>query len=251
MKRNGLKTGLIAAIAAVLMTAFAPVAAAAQSDPDLQWQQQPVQFAQGQPGQQQPGGGPQAQPPGMGGPGMQGGPDSPGGQGGPGAQGNMMPFQLRYSEEEVQNVLKQVEKDDPEFYTELINLKEKMPGEFQNIIRDLIEESRGLQELKDHDPEAYKEALKTKSLERKERQLSRKYRESKNDAEKKDIEADLKPVLDELFDLHLKQRQREVKRLEEQLAKIKQDIEERKENKDKIIENRLADLIGKNEMMRW
>ena len=159
--------------------------------------------------------------------------------------------QLRFSEEEIAQALEEIKAQDPEFYENLMRMKENMPGEYQIILYETIERKRELERLKEENPELYQDMVKREEYERRERELSRKYRDAETDADKKKIETELKTVLNELFDLNLKMRRREVEELENRIKEIKSDIEERKKDKDKVIELHLKDITGQNDHLRW
>lgn len=181
------------------------------------------------------------------------GPQPPGEPGMQGAPMHPPPevTQLRYSEEEIQDVLDFIETNDPTVYQELMNVKEKMPGEFNIIIGEAVEHKRELDRLQRESPEEYEDVMQIMDYERRERDLSRQYREATDAAGKSGIEAELKGVIKELFDLKLKQRQRELQRLEQELKNIKDEIEKRRTNKDKIIQTRFDEVTGKNDSLRW
>ena len=176
-------------------------------------------------------------------------PGEPGMRGAPAPPPEVM--QLRYSEEEIQDVLDFIETNDPTTYQELMNIKEKMPGEFNIIIGEAVEHKRELDRLKRESPEEYDDVMKIMDYESRERDLSRQYREAPDANDKSRIEAELKGVIKELFDLKLKQRQRELQRLEQELKNIKDEIEKRRINKEQIIQNRFDEITGKNDSLRW
>lgn len=159
--------------------------------------------------------------------------------------------QLRYSEEEIKAALEFVKNNDPTFYEELLNIQKNLPGEFNIIIGETVERNRDLERLKKESPEEYNDVMLILDYEKRERDLSRQYREAASAEEKSRIETELTGVLKELFDLNLKQRQRELQRLEKELKNIKDEIEKRKTNKDKIIKNRFDEVTGKNDYLRW
>ncbi len=80
--------------------------------------------------------------------------------------------------------------------------------------------------------------------------LATKYSEA-NNSEKKKIERELKKQLNKLFELKEKRKNKEVEKLEEELANLKKGLRLREENKDKIIERRLLELLGQDDYLEW
>ena len=65
------------------------------------------------------------------------------------------------------------------------------------------------------------------------------------------IKKDLQKNLGNLFDLKEMQRERQVKLLEEEIAKLKEKIATRKKNKDIIIRRRTEELLGEGKYLEW
>ena len=65
------------------------------------------------------------------------------------------------------------------------------------------------------------------------------------------MKKELKKVLYQLFDLREKERAQEMERIQERLARLHKEMEERKKHKDQIVENRLNELTGKGYLYEW
>lgn len=138
-------------------------------------------------------------------------------------------------------VISTIKKYDPKFAGTVYELRETAPAEYKlvvNISRKLFEAAR-----REGDEKLEKDAVRAVALEYDTKKLSRKY-ERASDADKAAIKADLKVKLAELFDLRQVAQQVRVQRMEKELAKLKKDMETRKANKDKIVQERVAQLTG-------
>lgn len=147
-------------------------------------------------------------------------------------------------EDEMMNedkVYRTIKKHEPKFAEILSELRETAPAEYKlvmNISRKLLNMA-----AKENDEKLEADAVRAISLEYETKKLSRKY-EKAADADKAAIKAELKAKLAELFDLRLKGQQFRVQRMEKELARLKKDIETRKANKDKIVQERLSQMTG-------
>ncbi len=90
---------------------------------------------------------------------------------------------------------------------------------------------------------------KIRELELRTERLALEYKKSKKDKAK--TKQELTKVLKQLFELKEEVKSTEVKNLEEELAKLKEALKIRSKNKDKIIDNRLEELIGAGEYLDW
>lgn len=132
----------------------------------------------------------------------------------------------------------------------LQQLKTVNEREYLNQLKRVIEEMARAKRLKERDPAHYERMIKIKQMEERSRVLGRNYRDA-DDAEKANIESELKTLLGELFDLREENRQEEVMRLEKRLKELKESLVERSKNKAQIVERRLAQLTGKSKHLEW
>jgi hypothetical protein len=82
-------------------------------------------------------------------------------------------------------------------------------------------------------------------------QLAHQYVEAKKEDEKREIRKHLTEVLNQQFDLHIKQQQKELDDLEKQIAKLKDVVRKRLDAKSTIIERRLEQVIQDAEGLGW
>ncbi|OGR72942.1 MAG: hypothetical protein A2089_14535 [Elusimicrobia bacterium GWD2_63_28] len=207
-----------------------------------------------------PGGGPGM---GEGGPGMMGprGNMGPGGQAGQGKMGirekrmvwteggegeGQMQMQVKMrkmqggfmGEEKVLSVIK---KHDPAFAKKVGELREIAPAKYKMVIQ-MSGKLFGAAKMQ-QDESIEKDAVRALALEFESKELSLKYNKA-SDSDKKAITDKLKGVLGELFDLKSKGQEVRVKHMEGEIGRLKKNLEKRKANKAKIVEQRLEQLTG-------
>lgn len=143
-----------------------------------------------------------------------------------------------FPEEEVLAVIK---KHDPAFAGKVGDLKETAPAKYKMVIQmsgRLFGAARMSQ-----DETLEKDAVRALALEFESKELSLKYNKVP-DGEKKAVSSKLKGVLSELFDLRSKGQEARVKYMEGEIGRLKKNLEKRKVNKGKIVEQRLEQLTG-------
>jgi hypothetical protein len=101
------------------------------------------------------------------------------------------------------------------------------------------------------DPEQMERQKQIMALEAKCMELSSVYKENKDPAAQKKIEQDLGASVNQLFDLRETQRQKDISRMENDLAQMKKKLEDRLARKDQICKKRLEQLLGKSEDLEW
>ena len=85
--------------------------------------------------------------------------------------------------------------------------------------------------------------MRALALEFETKELSVKYGNA-TDSEKKAIKENLKAKLGELFDLKTRGQELRVRHMEREIGKLKKNIETRKANKAKIVDQRLEQMTG-------
>jgi len=182
--------------------------------------------------------------PGMGGPGMQGekrvkitkkmmrgGPgmgEERGGMRGPGF----------INEEESLAIIK---KNDPAFGKKVEDMKTAAPAKYK-VVMMLSGRMLAMGRL-ENDESLERDAVRGLALEFETKELGMKY-DKASETEKKAIKESLKAKLGELFDLKTKGQELRVKRMEKEIGKLNKNLESRKANKAKIVEQRLEQLTG-------
>lgn len=138
-------------------------------------------------------------------------------------------------------VLGLIKKHDPAFFGKLKELRETAPGKYR-IILQLSGKLFGMvkEELGEN---LEKDAVRALSLEFDSKELALGY-DKASDAEKKSVRESLRGKLAELFDLKTRAHELRLKRMEKEIAKLRKNLESRKLNKEKIVQQRLEQLTG-------
>ena len=142
------------------------------------------------------------------------------------------------SEEETIALIK---KHDPAFAQKVEDLKDAAPPKYHMIMQLSGKILAGAK--MEEDAAVEKDAVRMLALEFEVKEQSRKL-EKAQDSEKGAIKDSIKVKLSELFDLKSKGQELRVKRMETDLAKLKKNLESRKANKAKIVQQRMEQLTG-------
>lgn len=190
-----------------------------------------------------------------GGPGGAGGPEM--GPGGPG-RGQMRPGMRQEKKIRIKKMMREgkeggpaflsedeamavIAKHNPDFAKKLENLSEIAPAKYKMIMQ-MSGKLFGVAKM-EQDESIEKDAVRALALEFESKELSLKYNNA-SDADKKTIKESLRVKLAELFDLKSKGQELRVKHLEREVGKLKKNLESRKANKAKIVEQRLEQMTG-------
>ncbi|MDI6732647.1 MAG: hypothetical protein QME16_01775 [Planctomycetota bacterium] len=140
---------------------------------------------------------------------------------------------------------------DPERLEHLFHLMKVEPEAYIDLFKRTKEELMHLLELRKRDPERYEQVLKERTMEKEAKELAIRYRESGDKEEREKVKKEIRKQLEGLFDKREAQRETEIKRLEDELAKLKEKMKVRKANRDKIIERRQKELLGEEDDLGW
>lgn len=94
------------------------------------------------------------------------------------------------------------------------------------------------------DPEMGKFQTADQNFERATQELAERFRTTRNEADREGLLGKLKKIVDEHFNLRQKHREIEVKRLEEQLERLRKSTQQRADNRESIIKQRISSLTG-------
>jgi hypothetical protein len=100
-------------------------------------------------------------------------------------------------------------------------------------------------DLRQSDPEMAKLYDRDAELDRRSSELGDQYRRTTDSAQRGELLAKLKSTVTEHFEVRQQRRELELKRLEEQLDRLRSGVKKRSEQKDEIIKQRLDELVGK------
>jgi hypothetical protein len=138
-------------------------------------------------------------------------------------------------------VLAAIKKHDPVFSKKVEDLKTIAPAKYKMLV---MMGGRQLAMAKmAQDESMEKDLVRGLALEFDTKELAAKY-DKASDAEKKAIKETLRAKLGELFDLKTKGQEMRVKHMEGEIGKLKKNLEARKANKAKIVDQRLEQVTG-------
>ena len=139
------------------------------------------------------------------------------------------------------DVLAVITKHDPAFAKKVEDLREIAPGKYK-VLMQMSGKMFGIARMQQNES-IEKDAVRALSLEYDTKELGLKYEKS-IDADKKTIKETLKGKLAELFDLKTMAQELRVKHMDAEISSLKKNIETRKANKAKIVEQRLEQMTG-------
>ncbi len=158
---------------------------------------------------------------------------------------------LYLNPEQEAEVLEYLEQYSSENAERLSKIKELRPDTYREQLSRAFRQMVFLENLKESDPEQYQRITEERILDSKSILLANLYKDATNENEKKEIRAELENLLYKLFDYRQMNRIIEIERLEERLANLKDENQNRLDNKDEIIENRLSELLGEKSGIEW
>ena len=90
----------------------------------------------------------------------------------------------------------------------------------------------------------YQPSREEQELQGQVRELVAKIKENDDSSKEAELRTELKSLLEKVFDARLTPREKQIKALEEQLAELRNSIDERKQRKDEIVELKLKSLVN-------
>jgi hypothetical protein len=141
--------------------------------------------------------------------------------------------------------------ESPDLAPSIEALKKSQPEVYGRELSLALRESRALSRAQQRSPGQVEDMRRERSLDRVSRDLVRRYRQATQASERTQIRTNLAAALDELFDLRERHRQEMIERLEKELQNLRQTTEKRRQSKDRIVQNRLEDLLGTDDDLRW
>lgn len=97
------------------------------------------------------------------------------------------------------------------------------------------------------DPEMHKLMVEEIELDRRSHELAAQFRRVPA-AEKEELKKQLAEVVSKQFRIRQERRMLELKRIEEEVKRLRESIERRNDAQDKIIERRVAELLGLDDL---
>ncbi len=165
------------------------------------------------------------------------------------------PFNQQLNQNEItsereEKVLHYVSQAYPYKYENLIQLRSRRPALYRQALLRAYKEMQFAERLREENPEQYENLKLERELESQSQELAEQYKNAETDAEKEAIEEKLRSVLIQAFEVRQANRQFEIDKLELRLQELKEKNEERQQNKTKIIQLRIDELLGLGEL-KW
>lgn len=108
------------------------------------------------------------------------------------------------------------------------------------------------EDVRKNRPEEYKRLLKQRDLDRTCLEFAARIRTIQDEKVKAELKTRLKKILYDLFELREQARAAEIEALQKRVQELQSGTDKRKNNRDRIVEGRLQDLIGEpTEDMEW
>ncbi|MBN2028858.1 hypothetical protein JW824_01305 [bacterium] len=169
----------------------------------------------------------------------------------PGSTSEWQPATLYLNPQQEAEVLKYLEEYSPELAERLSRIKESNSDTYREQLSRAYRQMIYMDNLKETDPEQYERVSEERRLELESNQLATQYKNTTDEDEKRGIKAELEDLLFELFDYRQMNRIVEIERLEERLESLKEENQNRLDNKDQIVNNRLLELLGERSGLEW
>ena len=129
--------------------------------------------------------------------------------------------------------------------------QERRFEEGRDMLRGIAAQAREMRELKQRDPERFKQQQQIAEMERRSVELGQKIRRATEDEAKKQAATELKEILSKLFDLRQQEREKSLQQLEREVKEVREALEKRKAKRDEMIQRRFDQLTGRAEMLEW
>ncbi|MCX7703493.1 MAG: hypothetical protein N2234_05275 [Planctomycetota bacterium] len=149
------------------------------------------------------------------------------------------------SEEEIEKALELLEKIDPEFVKRLKGTEDKELR--RRMTMEAVFRARELMELKERDPHMFELMVAEMKLKRRIEEVVHQYHKTDNPDKRDALREELKELLEKLFDIKIQMQAHQIERLMKELEELKAMHKKHMENRDRIIEKRLKELLGENE----
>jgi len=142
----------------------------------------------------------------------------------------------------IREALKILREFDPEFIERLEEVESEELRE--RMLREAVMRARELMELKEHDPHMFELLLVERKLKRRIEEVTHRYHSTDNEGHREELKRELAGLLEKLFDVKIRQQAHQIERLAKELEHLRKIHQKHKENRKRIIERRLKELLG-------
>ena len=148
------------------------------------------------------------------------------------------------TEEEIADILGFMKENMPWMHQEMATLHQTDPDRFRQVCRRLRFEIGQLRALKERDPEGFRQALEAKRLKFHSSVLAAKVRAAQSPEEREQLAAKLRKTLERQFQLETATQEAAIRRLEERIAAVRKELQERAARRKEILQQRLDQLMS-------
>jgi len=134
---------------------------------------------------------------------------------------------------------------------ELEHLGQNRPDQAPGFARHLVDQAASLLEMREHQPERFARIMAARKLDQETHELAARYRRAEGKAEREKLAKKLAAALEQAFAARLAMQEEEVAELATELKKRQQALAERRQNRARIITQRLHQLTGQAEELEW
>ena len=124
------------------------------------------------------------------------------------------------------------------------------PMDAKELLGDLVAEAMELLELREENPEAFERRIRLAALEREAQELGG-ICADRGGEERAEPQKKLREVLTEAFNIKLEMMKQEAKALEQELDRLKILVDKRQASREAIVERRLKELTGEEDVLDW
>jgi flagellar biosynthesis chaperone FliJ len=162
------------------------------------------------------------------------------------------PFEAESIEVNEMKILEFLEQNLPHMLEPLPELAQKEPEEYREQLKEISEHMHHYYEVKERSPDVADALLRSHRLEHEAEKLAHAIVEGELRGARNEALDKLRGLLNEVFELRLKEAELEVRSLEEELSHIKEIVGRRREARDQIVERHMKGLFSEfDEALEW
>lgn len=157
------------------------------------------------------------------------------------------PLWERFSDQEREQVMGFVAEHFPFAGRELESLRERSPRRFERRMAHMAPEMLRLMEAVHEDPKKGQLLIDERRTEMEIRLRAMRYRLTTDPEEKVQVEAELRKLVEKMFDLKLARRNYELEELAARIGQVRGSIEQMRESREEIVEKHFNELLDRIE----
>lgn len=145
--------------------------------------------------------------------------------------------------EQIEAFMETIKEEFPRLYEVLADLDETQPVVFEKLLHRARDPINRIREMKRHSPEAAEHFLEAFRVELDLARLRVRWKIAQTDTERDQIRQALREQLSQRFDTRVKGMRQEIVKLEERLARLKEDVARREANKEAYVDKDLGLIL--------